>query len=107
MSTENVNFHQLIWCQPADVILHSEAQTLKCGNKKDGEHPLRSASPVFVGQHALAPLLWIHVVDEQLAVGCGHQQPWKLLDPDKGSGVSFHFGCFGTIISAGFSPSQQ
>lgn len=37
-------------------------------------------SPVFVGQHALASIQWIHVVDEQLAISCGHQQPGKLLD---------------------------
>lgn len=56
--------------------------------KPNAQHPAHPtpvkstvASPVLVGQHALASIQWIHVVDEQLAVSCGHQQPWKLLDP--------------------------
>ena len=42
-----------------------------------------AASPVLVGQHALSSIQWIYIVDEQLAVCCGHQQSWKLLDPAK------------------------
>lgn len=38
-------------------------------------------SPVLVGQHAFSSIQWIHIVDEELTISGGHQQPWKLLDP--------------------------
>lgn len=45
------------------------------------------SSLVFGEQFTLAPILQIHVIDEELPISCDHQQPWKLLDTANPNGV--------------------
>jgi hypothetical protein len=39
-------------------------------------------SLVLLDQDTLPSILWVHVVDVKMAVGGGHEQPGKLLDPE-------------------------